>query len=351
MKSISKKSLFFLITLSIFGLYSCNKEVKSGPNFIYKAAPDNSTAASINGEKITVDQMNKGIEIDVYDAQMKLYDLKMGKLKALILEKFINADPRKKSLTNDQFLEKYIASTVKVSEKDVQDFVVKRKIPKQHLDDNMKGRIKKFLAVELKREAIDNWVSQKSIKSPVEIYLQKPKRPTFDINITAASPALGPASAKVTLVEFSDFQCPFCAKGATILKQLKEKYGKKLRVVFKNFPLPFHKDAVPAALAGLCANEQGNNYFWKMHDAMFADQSKLKSAALVATAKGLGMDEAKFKSCLDTSKYKSQLDADVADGQKAGVKSTPTFYVNGQMINGAHPLEVFSEIIDDELKK
>ena len=162
---------------------------------------------------------------------------------------------------------------------------------------------------------------------------------------------MGKADAKVTIVEFSDFQCPFCSRGAEIMGQLKKKYGDKIKVVFKHFPLPFHTMAPLASEAALCAEEQKKGNFWKLHDLMFADQQNLLQGGLVEKAKKIGINEAEFSKCLNSRKFKKVVDADMALGQKVGVKSTPTFFVNGKMVNGAQPVEVFSEIIDEDLAK
>ena len=150
---------------------------------------------------------------------------------------------------------------------------------------------------------------------------------------------------------FSDFQCPFCAKGADVLKELKKKYGNKIKVAFKHFPLDFHKDAALASEASMCVYELKKDKFWSYHDALFADQSKLKKNDLIATAKKLGVDSGKFENCLNSGKYKGHVQGDIAQGRAVGVKSTPTFFVNGMMVNGAQPVEVFSKLIDQELKK
>src|SRR5690606_2330355 len=121
------------------------------------------------------------------------------------------------------------------------------------------------------------------------------------------APVTGGKDAKVTIVEFSDFQCPFCAKGADVLNQLKKKYGNKIKVVFKNFPLPFHNHAEDAAVAGMCANEQGSNFFWKMHDQMFANQDALDSEGLKNTAKKIGLKMDQFEKCVSEKKYLSQV--------------------------------------------
>ena len=337
-----------LLTVSLLGL-ACTKTAQTKPQFIFKPAPDTSAAAKINGKVITMDELLNGVESELYEAQMKVHEIKMNRLRALVLKKFMEADPKFKG-NNDDFLEKHIASKVTVSQKQIDAFVKERKIPKAQLNENLKAKIKEFLEREEKRKAIENWMAQKTQKSPVEVYFQEPSRPVFEIALGDA-PIKGKPDAKVTVVEFSDFQCPFCAKGADILNELKKKYGNKIKIAFKNFPLPFHKEAKIAAEAAMCANEQGSDKFWKMHDSLFKNQSDLKKEGLLKQAKALKLDMTKFTACLDGGKYGQRVMADMEEGKKVGVKSTPAFFVNGQLINGAQPIEVFSELIDKELAK
>jgi protein-disulfide isomerase len=193
-------------------------------------------------------------------------------------------------------------------------------------------------------------LGEQTAKTGINIFFEKPMRPTFDVKVGNAA-SYGDKNAKVTIVEFSDFQCPYCDQGAKVLADIKKKYGKKVQVAFKQYPLPFHSQAKDAAVAALCMNEQSNELFWKMHDQMFADQSKLAVDSLKATAKSLGADAKKFNKCLDDKKYLGQVEKDIQEGQDIGVKSTPTFFVNGQLVAGAMPLDVFSELIDQELSK
>ena len=262
----------------------------------------------------------------------------------------MDKDSRKKGLSNDEFLEKYIAKDVKISEKEIDAFIKDQNIPSEHINPQVREKIRSYLEMERKKEAVDNWIAEQTKKNPVEVYIQKPRRPTFPVEVGNA-PVTGGKDAKVTIVEFSDFQCPFCAKGADILTALKKKYGNKIKVAFKNFPLPFHNHAEEAAVAGLCANEQGTNFFWKMHDAMFANQDSLDTEGLKKTAKKIGLKPDEFEKCLSEKKYLSQVKQDMEEGRKIKVKSTPTFFINGQLINGAQPVEVFSEIIDEELAR
>jgi len=184
-------------------------------------------------------------------------------------------------------------------------------------------------------------------RRPIErrAYLPEPVR----VSVEAIGPSLGPEAAPVTIVEFSDFQCPFCARVVATLKQVREKYGDKVRLVFRQFPLSFHPHAAKAAEASLCAHEQGK--FWDMHEAMFANQQALYPEQLKAKAAELGLNAESFNQALDSGKYAGAVEADLAAGQSAGVSGTPAIFINGRFVNGAVPLEQITAIIDDELRR
>ncbi|MBL6990470.1 MAG: DsbA family protein [Bacteriovoracaceae bacterium] len=347
-RKFSLATLTFLVIGLIF--FSCTEKVSSGPHFIFKPAPRPGIAAKVADTEISQIELHAEIESEIYEAQMRVYKLKFEKLKGMILAKMMKMDPNKKGLTDQEFTDKFILKGKEASETEINLFIAERKIPKEHINAQMKERIKQYLAVQIKKKAIDDWIALQTKKHTVEIYLTKPKRPVFDIEVGNA-PFRGGANAKVTIVEFTDFQCPFCSKANDIMAELKKKYGDKIKIVYKNFPLPFHNHAKKAAEAALCAKEQSLDLFWKIHDEMFKNQDKLADKDLKELAKKVGLDVAKLESCLTSHKYAMQVQADIEQGKKVGVKSTPTFFVNGQMVNGALPVETFSEIIDEELKK
>ena len=165
----------------------------------------------------------------------------------------------------------------------------------------------------------------------------------------AGAPTRGPANAPITIVEFSDFQCPFCSRGFQTLNEIEKKYQGKVKVVFKQNPLPFHNNAMPAAEASLVAAEQGK--FWPMYDKLFQNQQKLDRDALDQYAKEIGLDMAKFKAEMDSHKFAAKVQADLKQGQSIGVTGTPTFVINGHKLVGAQPAEAFSQLIDAELAK
>lgn len=339
-----KKLLSLVILMVSIG---CS-EVTSEPQFEYKASQGNGVVAKFGDIKVTDKDLNSKIAAEIFEAETKVFDLKFNQIKAVIIDKMIEKENKDKSMTTDQYIEKNIVSKINISDKQIKDFIKERKIPKEHLNPQIKTRIKDFLVGQEKLKAIDKWLAKQTKSKPIEVFIPKPKRPRFDVSVGNA-PSFGSKDAKVTIIEFSDFQCPFCAKGADILNDIKKKYGKKVLVSFKQFPLDFHKQAKVAAVASLCANEQSTDKFWKMHDKMFANQNKLSPKDLKALAKEIGLDTKKFDACIDSNKFMAVVEADINQGKGVGVKSTPTFFVNGMMINGAQPMEVFSELIDSEL--
>ena len=165
-----------------------------------------------------------------------------------------------------------------------------------------------------------------------------------------SDPVLGDADAPVTIVEFSDFECPFCARAySDAFTQIKNTYvaNGDVKIVFRDFPLSFHAQATPAALAGECAHEQG--MFWEYHDLLFENQHALSSENYIVWARQLGLDEAQFTSCFESQKYFNEVSKDFSDGGALGVQGTPAFFVNGQLVSGAQPFSVFQQIIEAEL--
>jgi protein-disulfide isomerase len=201
-------------------------------------------------------------------------------------------------------------------------------------------KIKPQLMQMMNRQALLDRLKK---NEPVKILLE-PKRVVVD---SGGHPALGAKDAPVTIVEFTDFQCPYCKATETTLKQLRDKYGDKIRLVHMDFPLPFHSHALDAANAARCANDQGK--FWQYRDSLFANQSKLAPVDLKATAKTLGLNSTEFDACFDKAKYDSQIKSDQAAGEKVGVDGTPAFFIDGRPLTGAQPTSKFEELIDDEL--
>ena len=163
------------------------------------------------------------------------------------------------------------------------------------------------------------------------------------------SPFKGPKDAPITVVEFSDFECPFCSRGAKTMDDLLKEYPEKVKLVFKNLPLPFHPNAKPAAKAALAAGEQGK--FWEMHDKLFENQRSLNAETFNQVAKDLGLDVDKFKKDFEKEEFDKMIEEDMALASKLGIQGTPGFFVNGVQVRGARPLPYFKDLVERWLKK
>jgi predicted DsbA family dithiol-disulfide isomerase len=181
--------------------------------------------------------------------------------------------------------------------------------------------------------------------APVRVLLEPPR-----IHVdSSGQPARGPADAPVKIVEFSDFQCPYCGQMARILRQLEALYPEEIRLVFRDFPLPMHKDAVKAAEAAACAGDQGK--YWEMHDRLFAGQKNLTRADLDRYAADAGLQAARFSACLDGGRHAADWQKDRRDGERYGVTGTPTLFINGRPVFGAATIQDLREVIDEELER
>ena len=175
----------------------------------------------------------------------------------------------------------------------------------------------------------------------------EPSEPTIvDVSVDD-DPWIGGENADVVIVEFSDFECPFCARGAETIHELIEEYGDDIKVVYRDFPLGFHQYAHISAQAAECAAEQDK--FWEYHDLLFENQNALDSDSLKGYAEELGLDTDQFNECLDSGEMSAEVDADLAEGSSYGVQGTPAFFVNGELISGAQPIENFRPVIDKYL--
>lgn len=166
---------------------------------------------------------------------------------------------------------------------------------------------------------------------------------------TAGSPFIGPSDARITLVEFSDFQCPYCVKAVPQLQAVLKAYPTQVKLVFKQFPLDIHSEAALAAAAALAAHKQGK--FWPMHDSLFAERGNLSRTTILALVAGFGLDTKRFEADLDSPEIQKAIARDVEDGNRAGVQGTPTLFIDGQRYNGAIHFDALKAVLDTELKR
>jgi len=340
----------FVLSLGSFQA-GCTSNADAEPDYVYKAQQLKSTdvVAQVGEIKITQGELTQGRENDFYENEKKLFDLRKSRLEEVLLDRFIAQEAEKAKMSQEDFVNKNVVKGKdEPNTKEIAAFAKERGIPDAQLNDNIKSRIKDFLRGQNREKLLRNYLAKQTSGKKIEVFFTKPEAPVVDVELGDA-PVTGNSKGKVTIVEFSDFECPFCGRAAKTVEDLRKEYGSKVKFAFKHFPLPFHKNAKPASLASLCANEQGK--FWEYHDKLFSNQQGLGASSFVDWAKELKLNVQKFEECMSQNKFAETIDKDLAQGEKAGVRSTPTFFINGRILTGAQPLAAFKEVIEEELNK
>jgi protein-disulfide isomerase len=305
--------------------------------------------ATVGNRQITQNELDDAVLQSISKSQ--LYNLRIQTLNQMIDTYLIDAAAKKANLTPDAYLARELHSQGgQVTEADARKYYDAHKAG---IDAQTNGRsfddIKTLLINAMQRhddrERHDALVAKLRSGAHVKVTMEAPR-----VNVVSAGhPWTGGKDAAVTIVEFSDFQCPYCRAAEPVLKQVRAKYGDKVKLVYMDFPLGMHQHAMDAAVAGRCAADQ--NKFWQLHDAMFSDQSKLDAASLKASAAKVGLDSNKFNACFDAKTGTDGIKSDQAQAARLGVNGTPTFYVNGREMVGMESADGFSVVIDDELAR
>lgn len=300
--------------------------------------------AEYNGKSVKASEAFTSIKGRLFELEEDLYRTKEQAIKEFVEQKLLEAEAKKQNTSIEQLVEKEAGGTPEdVGEKEVQDFLTSKGLS---LDDPRikKDDVKEYLKYRKRYEKREAYVAKLEAAANVKIKVQQPQAPIVKVT-TDGFPSWGNDKAPVTIVEFSDYQCPYCSKAEGTVAQLKKEYGQdKVKLIYMDMPLPAHQRAYPAALASHCANEQGK--FWEFHDKMFQNQAKLEDSDLKGYAKELGLDAGKFGECLDKKKYADLIEKSKKEADKAGIQATPSFLINGRLLQGAQPFERFKEAID-----
>jgi len=275
-----------------------------------------------------------------------LYEARRGAVDDLVADALLNQEAKARGVDRSALVEKEITSKVSpVNDSEVTQWYQANQARVQGASlDQVRQPIRQFLTEQRMQVVRQAFLDTLKTKTPVRITLEPPRQAFAAAN----SPSKGPSGAPIELIEFSDFQCPFCQRANPTVEQVLKTYGDRIRFVYRHFPLSNHPNAKPAAEASQCAAEQGK--FWEYHDKLFANPSRLADGDLKQSAAELGLDTAAFNKCVDTHKYAAHVASDLRAGEDAGVNGTPAFFVNGRMISGAQPFEAFKRLIDEELE-
>jgi len=349
---MKSKGLFACMAL-VLALGACKTGSQAPQSPLSLRAADQ--VAVVDGKPVTYGEVEKEQGGKLVQAEIKalteLYDVRRNAVEQYVTKRLLEDEAKAKGQTLEQWFAKDLLGMVPApTDEEMKKFYEQNKAQMGGQNyDQIKDRIATYLKQQKGRDQLAKVVEDLKAKHGVQLTLAQPNLPR--VEVAATGPSRGPASAPVTIVEFSDFQCPYCGREYPVVERLMKEYDGKVRLVFRHFPLDFHPFAQKAAEAGACAADQGGNKFWKLHDRMFTNQQKLAVEDLKGYAKELGLDSARFDKCLDGGEKRALVEADGKAGQEAGVSGTPAFFVNGVFINGAVPYEQFKDAVDRELKR
>ncbi len=304
--------------------------------------------AEVNGTAITAEEVDKALALELNKLEEQAYNLKRQKLESLIDDKLLEAEASKRKLTVAQLIDAEVTSKLSpVSDQEIDKFYQDNKAKIQRAESEVRERIRNFLQNQKAEAKRDEFLATLRSKANIVINLKPP--PVFRVDISLkGAPLRGAMEAPITIVEFSDFECPFCKRAQPTLKQLMERYRDKIKFAYRDFPLEsIHPQAERAAEAARCAKDAGK--FWDYYDLLFTESPKLGLEDLKRYASQVGIDANQFDQCLSKGLHKADVQQDVKEGIRLGISGTPAFFINGRPLTGAQPLEVFARMIDEEL--
>jgi protein-disulfide isomerase len=306
--------------------------------------------AEVNGEAITTKDLESALSVKLAKLEEQIYDLKRQELDSLIAQKLFAQEAAKRKISVSQLLDSEVTAKVPlITETEIDAFYQANKARIRGDDPETRQKIRAFLQQQKfdAKEAL--FIQTLRSQGKVIVRLQPPPLTRVEVSIKDA-PFRGPVDAPVTIVEFSDFECPFCKRAHATLMQLFSKYPGKVKLAYRDFPLDsIHHQAQRAAEAARCAQDQGK--FWEYYDLLFAKSPKLAPDDLKRYAAEVAIDGKKFEECLTAGVHKNMIQEDVNEGKRLGITGTPAFFINGRPLTGAQPLEAFTRVIDDELKR
>jgi protein-disulfide isomerase len=310
------------------------------------AAAGAETVATVGTRTITSAELEAHVKPRLVEIENARYEALREGLDEMVSEELIRQEAVARGTTPQALRQQEVdARVAEPGDADIQKVYDENKdrLGGQTLEQ-VKPQIVEYLKQEKEAERYDAFVTELKGKYKTTVAL---KAPVIKVETAGRPEKGGGASAPVTIIEFSDYECPFCQRAEGAVDQVMKAYGDKVRLVFRDFPLPMHPHARLAAEAAKCANAQGK--FWPYHALLFANQRALGEDKLKEYAAQVGLDGPEFAKCLSEKKFKAAVDQDVADGAAAGVTGTPAFFINGRMLSGAQPFEQFKKVIDEEL--
>ena len=306
--------------------------------------------AEVNGEAITAAELEQALGVKLSRLQEQIYDLKRHELEGLIAQRLLAGEAVKRGISVAALLDaEVVAKAAPVTDAEVEAFYQTNKARLRGDESRLRDSIRAHLHEQRLTARRERLLESLRAQSKVVVRLQPPPIVRVAVAVDGA-PVRGAAGAPVTLVEFSDFHCPFCKRVQGTLQQILDRYPGKVRHVFRDFPVDgLHPQARPAAEAARCAQDQGK--FWEYHDALFSNPPRATPDDLRRYAEQAALDVPAFERCVAAGTHRAKVQREYEEGVRLGVTGTPAFFVNGRLLSGAQPLEAFARLIEDELSR
>jgi protein-disulfide isomerase len=306
-----------------------------------KAAP----VAIVEGRPVLEEELSPLVESDLRKLRLQEYLVRHKALETLITKKLIAAKAEEKGLTTEEFLRQAVdGKLAEPTDRELESYYANQRNLSNVPFEQVKSRLVPLVKQQNAVRARQDYILRLREEAHVTVMLEPPQ---VSVSYDPAR-VRGEPSAPVTIIEFSDFQCPYCRKAHATLKELLSKYEGRVRLAYRDFPLSqVHPQAHRAAEAARCAGEQGK--FWAYHDLLFDSPARWSDEDFSKAARTVGLDVPQFQACLSGGKFRSQVDEDLKEGTLAGVDATPGFFINGTFLSGSQPLATFEEIVDAEL--
>lgn len=307
------------------------------------------TIAEVDGEKISLQELNDASGEPLVTLEEQVYKLRQQKLDQMIDDRLLAREAKRRNVPLEALIDAEVTSkAAAVTPDEIHRVYDLNKNQLQKPESEVEGQLRSAIHDQHVMNRRHEFARSLRANARVNVYLEPPD--PFRAAVGVDGPSRGPANAPVTIVEFEDFQCPFCKKAQETVQQLLIRYKDTVRLVHRDFPLqPLHPAAWKAHEAGRCAEQQGK--FWEYHDLLYKNPPAAGPEQLTAYASQLGMDSGDFKKCLDSGKFKAVVQRDEDEGDRLGVQGTPAFFINGRPLSGAQPESEFSRIIEEELNR
>jgi protein-disulfide isomerase len=337
-----------------FGLILCLATVsglaQSAPSNKKEVVAKSDPLAEVDGTLITAAEVERALGQQLIKLEEQIYNLKRQRLEAMINERLLAREAAKRGISIQALLDTEVTSKVTlITEQEIETFYQANKSALRGEETELREQIRSRLQNQKLAAQREKFLQSLRSEAKVVVHLKPP--PVFRVEVAIDGfPFQGPAKGPVTIVEFSDFHCPYCKRVQATLAQILAKYGDKVKLVYRNYPIDsLHPGARKAAEAAQCANEQGK--FWPYHDKLYAGGTDVSSEKLKALAEEAKLDLSAFDQCLTSRKHQAAVQKDVEEATRLGVTGTPAFFINGRLVSGSQPLETFVRVIEEELAR